>query len=90
MFYDQGLVVTLNTDNRLMSGTTVTDEYLRAHEALGFTWDELCASRHGLRERVPALQPRRRRWWPRRGGDRGAATGIGPRSESRMTVAWIW
>jgi adenosine deaminase len=42
MFYDQGLVVTLNTDNRLMSGTTVTDEYLRAHEALGFDWDELC------------------------------------------------
>jgi adenosine deaminase len=41
-FYDQGLVVTLNTDNRLMSGTTMTDEFLHAHNALGFTWDELC------------------------------------------------
>ena len=42
LYYDEGLVVTLNTDNRLMSDTTVTDEYLRAHEHLGFTWDELC------------------------------------------------
>jgi adenosine deaminase len=42
LFYDHGLVVTLNTDNRMMSGTTVTDEYLRAHHALGFDWDELC------------------------------------------------
>jgi adenosine deaminase len=42
LYYDEGLVVTLNTDNRLMSGTTVTDEYWRAHQHLGFTWDELC------------------------------------------------
>jgi adenosine deaminase len=42
LFFDQGLVVHLNTDNRLMTDTTVTDEYLRAHEALGFDWDELC------------------------------------------------
>ena len=42
LYYDEGLVVTLNTDNRLMSATTVTDEYWRAHEHLGFTWDELC------------------------------------------------
>ena len=42
LYYDQGLVVTLNTDNRLMSATTVTEEYWRAHEYLGFTWDELC------------------------------------------------
>jgi adenosine deaminase len=42
LYYDEGLVVTLNTDNRLMSGTTVTEEYWRAHEHLGFTWDELC------------------------------------------------
>ncbi len=40
-YYDAGLVVTLNTDNRLMSGTTVTDEYWKAHEHLGFTWEEL-------------------------------------------------
>lgn len=42
IFYDQGLVCTLNTDNRLMSATSMTDEFLRAHEALGFTWEELC------------------------------------------------
>jgi adenosine deaminase len=42
LYYDEGLVVTLNTDNRLMSGTTVTEEYWRAHQHLGFDWDELC------------------------------------------------
>ncbi len=41
LYFDQGLVVTLNTDNRLMSATTVTDEYWRAHTYLDFTWDEL-------------------------------------------------
>ncbi len=40
-YYDQGIIVSLNTDNRLMSATTVTEEYWRAHEHLGFTWDEL-------------------------------------------------
>lgn len=40
-YFDEGLVVSLCTDNRLMSSTTVTDEYLRAHEHLGFTWEEL-------------------------------------------------
>ncbi len=42
LYYDEGLVVTLNTDNRLMSGTTVTEEFWRAHKFLDFTWDELC------------------------------------------------
>jgi adenosine deaminase len=42
IFYDQGLVVSLNTDNRLMSATTMTDEFLIAHQALGFSWDQLC------------------------------------------------
>jgi adenosine deaminase len=44
LYYDEGLVVTLNTDNhnRLMSAVSVSDEYMRAHEHLGFTWDELC------------------------------------------------
>ena len=42
LYYDQGLMLNLNTDNRMMSGTTVTDEYLLAHRALGFTWEELC------------------------------------------------
>jgi adenosine deaminase len=42
LYYDEGLVVSLNTDNRLMSATTVTDEFWRAHQHLGFTWEELC------------------------------------------------
>lgn len=41
LYYDQGLMVTLNTDNRLMSATTVTEEFWRAHLHLGFTWEEL-------------------------------------------------
>lgn len=41
LYYDYGLVVTLCTDNRLMSATTVTDEYMRAHEHLGFDATEL-------------------------------------------------
>ena len=42
LYYDAGLVVTLSTDNRLMSATTVTEEYWRAHRHLDFTWEELC------------------------------------------------
>lgn len=41
LYYDQGLVVTLCTDNRLMSSTTVTEEYWRAHQHLGFDLQEL-------------------------------------------------
>jgi adenosine deaminase len=40
-YYDYGLVLSLNTDNRLMSATTVTEEYWRAHQYQGFTWEEL-------------------------------------------------
>jgi len=40
-YFDAGLVVTLNTDNRLISGTTLTDEYWLAHRHLGFDWSEL-------------------------------------------------
>ena len=40
-YFDAGLVVTLSTDNRLISGTTLTDEYWLAHQHLGFTWEEL-------------------------------------------------
>ena len=40
-YFDRGMNVVLNTDNRLMSGTTLTDEYLHAATALGFTFDEL-------------------------------------------------
>jgi adenosine deaminase len=41
-YYDRGMNVVLNTDNRLMSGTTLTDEYLHAARRLDFTFDELC------------------------------------------------
>jgi adenosine deaminase len=40
-YFDSGMNVVLNTDNRLMSGTTLTDEYLWAAKTLGFTLDEL-------------------------------------------------
>jgi adenosine deaminase len=40
-YFDRGLNVTLNTDNRLMSSTTLTDEYVHAAEHLGFTVEEL-------------------------------------------------
>lgn len=40
-YFDAGLNVVLNTDNRLMSATTLTDEYALAARHLGFTLDEL-------------------------------------------------
>jgi adenosine deaminase len=41
-YFDRGMNVTLNTDNRLMSGTTLSDEYLYAAKYLDFNFDELC------------------------------------------------
>jgi adenosine deaminase len=40
-YFDRGVNVVLNTDNRLMSGTTLTDEYMHAASTLSFTFDEL-------------------------------------------------
>lgn len=40
-YFDEGLVVSLNTDNRLMSRTSVTEEHVRAWRHLGFTPQEL-------------------------------------------------
>jgi len=40
-YFDLGIPLTLATDNRLVSGTTLTDEYLLAHHELAFTWEEL-------------------------------------------------
>jgi adenosine deaminase len=40
-YYERGLNVVLNTDNRLMSGVTLTDEYVHAAQSLEFTFDEL-------------------------------------------------
>ena len=48
-YFDRGLNVVLNTDNRLMSGTTLTDEYLHAAHSLAFTFDELArVARNGF------------------------------------------
>lgn len=41
-YFDRGMNATLSTDNRLMSGTTLTDEYVYAAKHLDFTFDELC------------------------------------------------
>jgi adenosine deaminase len=40
-YFDLGLNVVLNTDNRLMSGTTLVDEYVYAAAHLDFSFDEL-------------------------------------------------
>lgn len=40
-YFDYGIRVTLNTDNRLISNVTLTDEYMIAIEKYGFTPDEL-------------------------------------------------
>ncbi len=48
-YFDRGLNVVLNTDNRLMSGTTLTDEYVHAARSLDFTFDELArVARNGF------------------------------------------
>jgi adenosine deaminase len=40
-YFDRGMNVVLNTDNRMMSGVTLTDEYAHAAGSLGFTKAEL-------------------------------------------------
>ena len=35
-YYRQGIRVTINTDNRLISNTTLTKEFLLAHQLFGF------------------------------------------------------
>lgn len=40
-YFDLGIRTTINTDNRLISNTTLTDEYMIAIEKLGFTADDL-------------------------------------------------
>ncbi len=41
-YFDHGMNVVLNTDNRLMSGTTLTEEYEHAARHLDFDFNELC------------------------------------------------
>lgn len=40
-YFDEGVRVCLCTDNRLMSGVTLTAEYEHARDALDFSWPEL-------------------------------------------------
>lgn len=40
-YFDLGIPVTLSTDNRLVSGTTLVGEYELAHRYLGFQWNAL-------------------------------------------------
>jgi adenosine deaminase len=40
-YFDRGMNVVLNTDNRMMSGVTLTDEYAHAAGSLGFSKAEL-------------------------------------------------
>ena len=48
-YFDRGMRVSLSTDNRLMSGTTLTAEYAHAANELHFTLDELCTlARNGF------------------------------------------
>ena len=48
-YFERGMQVTLNTDNRLMSGTTLTDEYAHAANELQFGFDDLCTlARNGF------------------------------------------
>lgn len=41
LYYDLGLRITLNTDNRLVSDTTLTKEFMIAHQYYGFTLEEM-------------------------------------------------
>ena len=41
-YFDFGIRTTLNTDNRLITDTTLTDEYWIAYKDLGFSFDQLC------------------------------------------------
>ena len=60
-YYDRGMHVVLNTDNRLMSDTTLTDEYEAAAMHLDFTFAELCdIARNGFAAAFLPWQERRR------------------------------
>jgi adenosine deaminase len=58
-YYDAGVSVVLSTDNRLVSGVTLTDEYGHARDALGFSWDELVSlARNGFSRAFAAPEVR--------------------------------
>lgn len=58
-YFDFGVDVTLCTDNRLVSGVTLTDEYRRARDLLGFSWEELVQlARNGFSHAFAAAEAR--------------------------------
>ena len=67
-YFDRGMNVVLNTDNRLMSGTTLTDEYVHAAQSLDFSIPELCTvARNGFNSGfLPAAERNRllEKWAP--------------------------
>lgn len=59
-YYQHGQMVVLNTDNRLMSGVTLTDEYAHAASSLGFTFRELAqVARNGFETAFASWHERR-------------------------------
>ena len=59
-YFEQGQVVVLNTDNRLMSGVTLSDEYAHAAASLGFTLPELAQiARNGFENAFASWHERR-------------------------------
>jgi adenosine deaminase len=59
-YFDHGQIVVLNTDNRLMSGVTLTDEYMHAASSLGFTFRELAQiARNGFESAFASWHERR-------------------------------
>jgi adenosine deaminase len=59
-YFQHGQVVVLNTDNRLMSGVTLTDEYAHAASLLGFTFRELAhVARNGFESAFATWHERR-------------------------------
>lgn len=60
-YFDHGQMVTLNTDNRLMSGVTLTDEYAHAASSLGFSLTELAeVARNGFESAFASWHERRK------------------------------
>jgi adenosine deaminase len=76
MLLREGVSVGLNTDNRTISGTTLSDEYALAAHALGLTWTELGRAT-ALTARATFALPDPRRELVRRIQDAWASVGQG-------------
>jgi len=59
-YFDEGLTVCICTDNRLMSGVTLTEEYEHARDDLGFTWEDIVrVARNGFESAYAPEETRR-------------------------------